>query len=246
MKLNKITLFILVLFTACQNKETDLIKDDVSLEFYYGTNSIHNNSDSIWYVSNLGQSYNIMNLFYLISDIRLTNSDGNTSVNLADIHFISSYDNNSQQLLIPEILSIGQYTNIEFVFGLNTERNISNNYINDYFHSQMVWPDFMGGGYHYMKLEGRFGNDSNFYNTHTGGLNGVDYSFNQSFPINLISRENGNTHYIEIYMDINHWYNNPNDILISSEGIMGDSTIQQKLRENGQKNVFEVNLSRDI
>ena len=29
----------------------------------------------------------------------------------------------------------------------------------------MVWPEFMGGGYHYMKLEGKF-NESNFYNTH--------------------------------------------------------------------------------
>ena len=32
----------------------------------------------------------------------------------------------------------------------------------------MAWPEMMGGGYHYMKLEGAFINDSSFYNTHTG------------------------------------------------------------------------------
>ena len=71
--------------------------------------------------------------------------------------------------------------------GLDTAKNISNKYVNDDFHTTMFWPEPNGGGYHYMKLEGAYNNDSTFYNTHTGGTMGGDYSF----------RKNNKTHSIE-------------------------------------------------
>jgi hypothetical protein len=36
-----------------------------------------------------------------------------------------------------------------------------------------------------MKLEGAYNNDSTFYNTHTGGTMGGDYSFNNTNNISL-------------------------------------------------------------
>ena len=41
-------------------------------------------------------------------------------------------------------------------------------------------------------------------------------------------------------MDINNWYSNPNNIIINSDGIMGNAELQQKLKENGENNVFNV------
>ena len=164
---------------------------------------------------------------------------------MSDIHFVSSDNENSNYIYFPEILSSGIYENIEFVFGLNPDNNISNSFIDEDFHTQMFWPDFMGGGYHYMKLEGKFDNETSFYATHTGGLDGVDYSISKSFPIKIISNEDGSTHNIRISMDINNWYSNPNNITINSDGIMGNAELQQKLKENGEYNVFNVQNMND-
>ena len=247
---NIILLFsTLFLFTSCPKSE-ELIADSVNIEFYNHVNGVPIVFDSItgyseWFNTLSGQTYNILNLYYLITDIRLTNENGSVLKNLSDIHFVSSDDDNTNYLFIPEILSCGEYANIEFVFGINSEKNINNAYINENFHNQMFWPDFMGGGYHYMKLEGKFDNETSFYATHTGGLDGVDYSITKSFPINLISTENGSTHNIRISTDLNNWYSNPNNITINSDGIMGNAELQQKLQENGDNNVFNVQNMMD-
>ena len=239
----------LFLFTSCPKSE-ELIADSVNIEFYNHVNGVPIVFDSItgyseWFNTLSGQTYNVLNLYYLITDIRLTNKDGAVLKNLSDIHFVSSDDNNTNYLFIPEILNYGEYSNIEFVFGLNSEKNISNSYLEEDFHTQMFWPDFMGGGYHYMKLEGKFDDETSFYATHTGGLDGIDYSITKSFPVNIISTENGSNHNIRISMDINNWYSNPNNISINSDGIMGNTALQQKIQENGYNNVFNLQNTMD-
>ena len=237
-------LSLLVLFTSCPKPE-ELIADSVNIEFYNHADETPILSDSLWFETDNGQTFNIINLYYLITDIKLTHENGNTLKKLSDIHFVSSDDENSNYLFIPEILSKGEYANIEFVFGLDSEMNTNNAFLNEDFHTQMFWPDFMGGGYHYMKLEGNFDDETNFYATHTGGLDGTDYSISKSFPVNIISTENGSTHNIRISMDVSNWYSNPNDITINSDGIMGNAELQQKLQENGNINVFNVQNMMD-
>lgn len=240
----------LLMFTSCPKSE-ELIADSVNIEFYNHVNNVPIVFDSItgyseWFNTLLGQTYNVLNLYYLITDIRLTNENGSVLKNLSDVHFVSSDDNNTNYLFFPEILSCGKYSNIEFVFGLNSEKNISNAYLDsNHFHNQMFWPEFMGGGYHYMKLEGKFDNETSFYTTHTGGLDGADYSITKSFPVNIISTENGSTHNIRISIDVNNWYSDPNNITIDSDGIMGNAELQQKLKENGNNNVFNVQNMMD-
>ena len=60
----------------------------------------------------------------------------------------------------------------------------------------MLWPNLNGtnlafqGGYHYMKLEGKYIDDEGneqFYNNHTGPTNGVDLSFEQLIFYNINS-----------------------------------------------------------
>ena len=62
---------------------------------------------------------------------------------LSDIHFVSSDNENSNYIYFPEILSSEKYENIEFVFGLNSENNISNSFIDEDFHTQMFWLDLI-------------------------------------------------------------------------------------------------------
>ena len=225
----------------CSEPE-ELIQDNIQIHFNHIANENPIIFNSLINTTSSGQNYSVINLFYIISDISLTDEEGNVLENIAETHFVTSSDTNSYKLFIPEKITKGNYANIEFVFGLNSIKNISNQFLNDNFHLQMFWPEFMGGGYHYMKLEGKYNNDSNFYATHTGGLNGTDYSIRKSFPLNLNSCENGKTHNIQITMDINNWYNNPNEIIITSDGIMNNELLQQQLMENGFEDVFKVSL----
>ena len=167
------TVIIVNLFTSCPKPE-EKIKDSVSIEFYNhvdGSPLIFDSTGySQWFSTNSIKILIYYDLYYLVTDIKLSDNNGNTLKTLSDLHFVSSDNENSNFIYLPEILKSGEYSNIEFVFGLNKDKNINNEYINENFHNQMFWPDFMGGGYHYMKLEGKFDNETSFYATHTGGL----------------------------------------------------------------------------
>lgn len=186
---------------------------------------------SLPYMNNEGQSYNIKRLWYIISDITLHATDGTNNL-IKDVHFIDVSNPATLSFLVSD-LEDNHYTSISYVMGLNSARNISNSYVNEDFHTTMFWPETIGGGYHYMKLEGNFTNDSSFYNTHIGGSMGADYSFINSDVISLVTDKTTSEANISINMEINNWYQNPNSITLSSDGIMGNTTIQMQLKENG-------------
>ena len=239
--LNKLTLLFssLILLTACPPKEV-MQADHINLHFSHQIDSFPLIKDSLVYTNEAGQLYSIKNLHYLISDVKLTDENGNTLQELVSEHFVSSDDESTYNLYLPEILYTGEYANIEFTLGLNSTRNINNLLVNETYHTQMFWPDLMGGGYHYMKLEGAFNNDSSFYNIHTGASMGNDYSITKSFSVNLSSIENGVIHDINIIMKINNWFSNPNIITLSTDGIMGNMQQQMELQQNGTEDVFDM------
>ena len=97
-----------------------------------------------------------------------------------------------------------------------------------------------------MKLEGTaYSADTIFYNTHTGGTNGNDYSFYKKFSINPrkhVVNTNRNTQrisYITLNMDLAKWYSNPNTINFEGS-IMQNEQRQQQLKENGELDVFSI------
>ena len=236
----------LILLTSCPPSKFTPDSVNIRFEHYAGGNSTINISgnsclieDTLLYTNDAGQLYSVQNLDYIITDINLTDEEGTVLQELRDIHYVTISNLSSLNLSISSILNRGEYRNIEFTFGLDSTKNISNLYVNEEFHTRMFWPEMMGGGYHYMKIEGRFDNNS-FYNTHTGGTMGVDYSFKKSFPINITTIEDGTIHEVVIAMDLNNWYKNPNTISLTTDGIMGNMQRQMELKENGIENVFDV------
>ena len=229
----------LILLTACPSKEV-MQADHLNLSFSHQVDNLSLIKDSLLYINEAGQLYSIKNLHYLISDVKLTDENGNTLQELTSEHFVSSDDESTYNLYLSEILLTGEYANLEFTLGLDSSRNISNLLLNESYHTQMFWPDLMGGGYHYMKLEGAFNNDSSFYNIHTGASMGNDYSITKSVPINLSCIENGKTHDIGIIMNINNWFSSPNTITLSNDGIMGNMQQQMELNQNGTEDVFFI------
>jgi len=183
------------------------------------------------YTNLANDNYSIQTLRYLISDIIL-HSDNNSTI-IDDVHFIDISIDSTLTLNIPQI-NFQNYTSISFTMGLDTSKNNTNLFLNENFFPSFVWPEFLGGGYHYMQLEGDFNTVFNGYTTHTGATNGVDFSFNKTFPIIDITD-------ININMEVANWYQNPHIFNLTSDGIMEDIIKQNILKANGIEDVFSVN-----
>ena len=199
---------------------------------------------TLGYTNDAGENYNIQTLKYLISDITLHSDDGNTLL-LDEVHFIDISDASTFSFTVKDVPN-NNYTSISYTMGLDTIRNINNLYINESYHSAMAWPETNGGGYHYMKLEGAYNNDSTFYNTHTGGTMGGDYSFNNMEDISLTVDDDLGDISVNVNMEINNWYNSPNQIEFSSYGmgIMMNMMMQMNIQMNGITDVFSIDVSK--
>ena len=93
---------------------------------------------------------------------------------------------------------------------------------------KMMWPDILGGGYHYMMLNGRWLDEQdqeNIYNFHLGigqlykgdeiNIDSI-YAYVQNyFTVNLpnssINIEKDKTREIELVMNIESWYETPHN-----------------------------------
>jgi hypothetical protein len=231
---------------AATNYNADAEEDNGSCRYNLSLNFTHTvdgdplEIDQMIYTNAAGQNYNVQTLRYLMSDIILHTANGN-SILLDEVHFITISDSSTFNLEIQDLNS-AHYSSISFTMGLDSIKNITDLYLNESFFPSFAWPEFMGGGYHYMQLEGDFTTALQGYATHTGGTDGIDFSFNKNFPV-AINIENANTTVI-INMEINNWYNNPNTIALTSDGIMEDSNKQIQLKQNGMIDVFSVSVNQ--
>jgi hypothetical protein len=235
-----ITSLIAITFSACE-KST---QTDLTINFTHKVDGSDLITNSMVYTNSAGENYDVKTLKYLISDITLHADDGNTLL-LDEVHFIDISDASTFSLTVEDIPN-NNYTSISYTMGLDTIKNINNLYINESYHSAMAWPETNGGGYHYMKLEGSYNNDSTFYNTHTGGTMGGDYSFNNVEDISLTVDDDLEDVSIDINMEINNWYSSPNQIEFSSYGmgIMMNMMMQMNIQMNGTTDVFSVTVDK--
>jgi hypothetical protein len=121
----------------------------------------------------------------------------------------------------------------------------------------MFWPDNIGGGYHYMKLNGKWLADDETikpFNFHLGigqiysggGMNTDSITgfvqnyfevelLNSSFTINA-----GDTLYFEIRMNVENWFQHPNiwDHNYWGGMIMQNQEAMHQACENGKEDVF--------
>ncbi len=183
-------------------------------------------------------------LRYLISRISLHKADG-TTVDFEEYKLIDVTDPASLTLT-PELKAVtGDYTGISFIYGFNEADNVSGAYP-DLNAANWNWPSMLGGGYHFMQMEGSF-DDTNGapqpYAYHNGTArvstgvfeqNFIAFNFNQNFTITEDAA-------IEIKMDISEWYKNPLkwDLNDRSVDLMMDYLAQKDMHRNGAT-VFSI------
>ena len=228
-----------IVFTITSCKKDEPLDTQLTINFTQTINSNTISQDNLNYTNAANQNYSVKQLAYLISDITLHDENGGNTL-LKEMHFIDIDKPETLSFTINKLAN-AHYTSVSFSFGLDTSKNISNLYVNEDFHSTMAWPDMMGGGYHYMILEGNFNNDTTFYNTHIGGTMGMDFSFSNSNAINFLANAETSSASLTLNMEVNNWYNSPNEITLTTDGIMGNSNMQMHLKQNGA-DVFSATI----
>ncbi len=200
------------------------------------------------YTNPNNENMSITKLQYSISDIRFYKADGD-SVMLDMYHFIDLEDASTLTKALSQKLDPIEYTGIGFNFGFTPEDNIDGAYA-DLNLLSWAWPPMIGGGYHQMKMEGVFINSSGgntgyaFHNgsvTKQGGTSedAIANYIHVSLKNQKINMDTDKT--IEINMQIEEWYKNPNlwDLDSLHTMLMPNKEAQLKISENG-KSVFEL------
>jgi len=245
-----------LIFSSCEKDKTNLIINFTHTVDNVPVLSCCTEDEALPYTNLAGERYNVQRLQYLISNITLHDSNGGSKI-IKDIHFLDLFEDIGISINAEELDNL-EYTAISFTMGLENSINTSTLHINKDWHPIMTWPELIGGGYHYMKLEGDFDTITQGYSTHTGALKMInqtmrmDHSFIVDLPIE--NYNNSDNLSININMEINNWYQTPNQINFSKyysvmdgdtiSGIMMNMEKQIKLQANGSTDVFSIHINK--
>ena len=238
---NIIVLLLLMplLFSSCHKEKTAAL----SVSFAFQVDGQTLEQDVRKYVNAAGNQYEVNEVMFFISNIKLYKSDGSVvardRIHYVDIDIASTLDWDFG--MVPQ----GDYSAISFTFGLNNAENQSYLFVNPP-ECNMSWPEVMGGGYHYMKINGKWLADDNQvkpFNLHTGigqlyddegnVTRFVDNSFTVNLEVPFTVKENGEN--LQLVMDINKWFNASRMFDLDEWGgsIMQNQAAQEILKQNG-------------
>lgn len=197
--------------------------------------------DTIAYVNQAGNRYSVERLQYYLCDFRIY-KQGKLYHSGKEVNYI---DARIDSLCVFSIslttgLIAGQYDSVAFCIGVDSSRNIAYGLPATLQNIDMEWPQEMGGGYHFLKLEGHWidGSQQSGYAMHLG-QNAFLVSAGARCNLNIPRSGNAS---LSLTMNINEWFKNPYLYNFSTDGVfsMGDSVLMEKLSENG-RDVFYGN-----
>ena len=195
--------------------------------------------DTLQYTNTFGNTFSIETIRYFISNVEFAKINGETIV-VDEAIYIDPRKPGYESKTYTSAMQNGTYTEMRFTFGLDSAMNQTGAFPN-FPETAMEWPMMMGGGYHYMKLEGKYLDDDsyNHFNFHTGPLGGHKNYFQVVIPIDL-SIVDGSFD-LTLTMEIQNWFDNPNtfDLTAIYGGMMGSQEKQEMVKANGH-DVFHV------
>lgn len=242
--------------SSCDDEDEDPItpatpSQSASIRFNHmsGNDTLMLNTTNKPYTNALGQVYNVSKLRYLISNVTLHQLNGE-EIEFDEYFFVDFSKPETFTFNPSKSVPQGVYSGISYTFGFNEEDN-TNGIYDELNAVNWNWPGALGGGYHFMQLEGEFVDSSNndsFFATHMGTARKIDstgttYVANH-FDVMIPNSEFtvGNVDFeLEFTIDINEWYTNPVnwDFNVYGPGIMPIYEAQRLLNTNG-RDVFTV------
>jgi hypothetical protein len=215
--------------------------------------------DTMKYLNDAGNPYLVNEIQYFISDIKLHKNTGGVQLlnDWKDIHYVDTDIPETHTWDIFDDIEPGQIQKITFTFGISGEKNNSLMFVNPP-ERDMFWPEYLGGGYHYMKLNGKWLADDDVVKpfdfhlgigqiyaggvTHVDSITGfVQNFFDVELPNSSFEIEEGEKQIFEIRMNIENWFINPFTYDHNDWGgdIMQKQDAMHIACKNGEQDVFE-------
>ena len=258
------TIFIILIlsilgFTSCHDEpagpEPDTGKIIIRFNHLYGQEILV--FDTLKYVNAAGNQLLFSEIQYFISDVTLHFHDGSKYIINAwkDIHYVDSDIPSTRTWEVFDSIPAGQCDLLSFTFGIDEEKNQSFIFVNPP-ESLMFWPDILGGGYHYMKLNGKWlavAQQLNPFNFHLGigqiydgdgNITGfVQNYFTVALDVHSFNVVKNQTTVIQIIMHVDSWFDTPNiwDFDHWGGDIMQNQAAMAVGCENG-RDVFSLEL----
>lgn len=255
-KIYLLAMLVITLAFGCSDDECcdETPTGRITLSFLHYNNGSPLITDTLTYLNAAGNLYIVSEIQYFISDLVLRKEDG-TAILLnhwKDIHYVDTDLENTWDWKVFDEIPEGRYSQVGFTFGINEEKNQSMMFVNPP-ESLMFWPEYLGGGYHYMKLNGKWRDPEGIvkpFNFHLGiGQNydqeGNVTGFIQNFFTIVIDAyvmiEKDSETKVSLIMNVDQWFEHPHiyDHNVWGGDIMQKQAAMQQGLENGW-NVFTI------
>jgi len=243
-KLSILPFLMLLVFIGCNKDEDEPVPTPtptpqekyLSFDFAFnvdGDSLVYNN---IQYVNDAGNQYSVTQLRFYISQIALV-TDSDTKVMLQDYLFVDAFNSPTLKVNLDSIPK-GTYKALSFNIGLDSAQNVTGGLPATADNLSMEWPVMMGGGYHFMMLEGLFVDSATTpgYAMHLG----TNMTLCPVYLLSAITVSTADLN-INLAMNINEWYRDPYmyDFNVDGNYIMGNMMSMGKISANGY-NVFSI------
>ncbi len=243
MQVGKISFAIIVMllvFSSCRKKtEAEGSKGALAINVTYSVDGQSLEFDRMQYVNSAGNVYSVTRLQYYISHVALFNKKKGWI--LIDTFFLFDARRYPTQKIIMGNLPLLTYDSLRFYIGLPPSLNHHDSLPNTLENQEMIWPEMMGGGFHFLKLEGKF-KEADTSSTISGyamhlGTNVALVTVKLPVNIDLTGRLVAE---VNMDMNVNEWFRNPYVYNLAEKPyIMGDTLRMQKIASNGQ-DVFTI------
>lgn len=187
--------------------------------------------DTLEYRNQAGNIYSVERLQYYISDLRFYGNQELVKYIDTAIYIDARILGRSQMVF--QDFPFRYVDSVTFLIGVTPKYNIAGGLPATMENAVMDWPEMMGGGYHFLKLEGRW-----LDKTQTPGfamhIGKPGYQVNAGLRCVYLLREDRSDPLI-MTMNINEWFRNPHQYDFSTDGVysMGNDVLMQKLKDNG-------------
>jgi len=245
----------LTLHLSCKNNDPvdEKTTGHISFSFTHLLDGLPLQKDAMKYLNAAGNQYEVNQVMYFISDVTLHKSDGTKKMigDWTDIHYVDIDIPSTLKWDVYDDIFSGGYDSVSFIFGITDVKNKSFMYVNPP-EVNMMWPDILGGGYHYMMINGSWTDNSNtvksfafhlgigqLYKSNVIEVDSI-YAFVQNYfsvklPNSAFTIEENKTRNIEIIMNIDSWFDTPHiyDHNYWGGAIMQNQEAMQMVKENG-------------
>lgn len=222
-KIYLIGFFCMMMFSCRKIKTESVSTGKIIFTFDHRYNHQPMVYDSLIYKNEAGNSFMINQIQYFITNVTLHKSDGSKKI-LNKKEFWHYIDKDITSMLtwnVSDEIPVGRYDSISFMVGFTKEVNKTGLFVNPP-ENNMSWPEVIGGGYHYMKINIKYLDTTNFlqsFNFHLGIgqlrnpdstiIGFIHNNFNVTLPASTFDIEKDKTKEIQIIMNVESWFKTP-------------------------------------